>query len=98
MYTKAEFQCQPFIHVLLTFSYIIISHRKLGVQYDPKDMDAFVHMWRVIGHMMGIEERSVTAIFRQFLPKARVNNRVSFHATDSTLAPIGSKPPSSGCR
>uniref|UniRef100_A0A6E8VLK5 DUF2236 domain-containing protein n=1 Tax=Anopheles coluzzii TaxID=1518534 RepID=A0A6E8VLK5_ANOCL len=37
--------------------YIIISHRKLGVQYDPKDMDAFVHMWRVIGHMMGIEER-----------------------------------------
>uniref|UniRef100_A0A182JV93 ER-bound oxygenase mpaB/mpaB'/Rubber oxygenase catalytic domain-containing protein n=1 Tax=Anopheles christyi TaxID=43041 RepID=A0A182JV93_9DIPT len=37
--------------------YIIISHRKLGVQYDPADMEAFVHLWRVIGHMMGIEDR-----------------------------------------
>uniref|UniRef100_A0A1Y9H265 ER-bound oxygenase mpaB/mpaB'/Rubber oxygenase catalytic domain-containing protein n=1 Tax=Anopheles dirus TaxID=7168 RepID=A0A1Y9H265_9DIPT len=37
--------------------YIIISHRKLGVQYDPLDMEAFVHFWRVIGHLMGIEDR-----------------------------------------
>uniref|UniRef100_A0A182WAG4 ER-bound oxygenase mpaB/mpaB'/Rubber oxygenase catalytic domain-containing protein n=1 Tax=Anopheles minimus TaxID=112268 RepID=A0A182WAG4_9DIPT len=37
--------------------YAIISYRKLGVQFDPEDMDALVHLWRVIGHMMGIEER-----------------------------------------
>uniref|UniRef100_A0A182YIF8 ER-bound oxygenase mpaB/mpaB'/Rubber oxygenase catalytic domain-containing protein n=1 Tax=Anopheles stephensi TaxID=30069 RepID=A0A182YIF8_ANOST len=37
--------------------YVIISYRKLGIKYDPKDMEAFVHFWRVIGHMMGIEER-----------------------------------------
>uniref|UniRef100_A0A8W7K6Q7 ER-bound oxygenase mpaB/mpaB'/Rubber oxygenase catalytic domain-containing protein n=1 Tax=Anopheles albimanus TaxID=7167 RepID=A0A8W7K6Q7_ANOAL len=36
---------------------IIINHRMLGIQCDRKDMDAFVHFWRVIGHMMGIEER-----------------------------------------
>uniref|UniRef100_A0AAG5D4S5 ER-bound oxygenase mpaB/mpaB'/Rubber oxygenase catalytic domain-containing protein n=1 Tax=Anopheles atroparvus TaxID=41427 RepID=A0AAG5D4S5_ANOAO len=37
--------------------YIIISHRKLGIQYGPGDWDAFVHFWRVIGYMMGIEDR-----------------------------------------
>uniref|UniRef100_A0A182M5B7 ER-bound oxygenase mpaB/mpaB'/Rubber oxygenase catalytic domain-containing protein n=1 Tax=Anopheles culicifacies TaxID=139723 RepID=A0A182M5B7_9DIPT len=37
--------------------YVIISYRKLGVQFDPNDMEALVHLWRVIGHMMGIEER-----------------------------------------
>ncbi|XP_050072949.1 rubber oxygenase-like [Anopheles maculipalpis] len=37
--------------------YVIISYRKLGIPFDPKDMEAFVHFWRVIGHMMGIEER-----------------------------------------
>ncbi|XP_058061322.1 rubber oxygenase-like isoform X2 [Anopheles bellator] len=36
---------------------VIISHRMLGVQYDREDLEAFVHFWRVIGHMMGIEER-----------------------------------------
>ncbi|ETN60742.1 hypothetical protein AND_007630 [Anopheles darlingi] len=35
----------------------IINYRMLGIQCDQKDMDAFVHFWRVIGHMMGIEER-----------------------------------------
>ncbi|KFB44349.1 AGAP005178-PA-like protein [Anopheles sinensis] len=37
--------------------YIIISHRKLGIQYGPGDWEAFVHFWRVIGYMMGIEDR-----------------------------------------
>uniref|UniRef100_A0A2M4ATA7 ER-bound oxygenase mpaB/mpaB'/Rubber oxygenase catalytic domain-containing protein n=1 Tax=Anopheles triannulatus TaxID=58253 RepID=A0A2M4ATA7_9DIPT len=36
---------------------IIINSRMLGIQWDQKDRDAFAHFWRVIGHMMGIEER-----------------------------------------
>ncbi|XP_053674150.1 rubber oxygenase-like [Anopheles nili] len=37
--------------------YVFINYRMLGIKFNTKDMEAFTHFWRVIGHMMGIEER-----------------------------------------
>lgn len=37
--------------------YVVLSPRMLGVQYNTEDMEAFVHFWRVMGYMLGIEDR-----------------------------------------
>ncbi|XP_058447949.1 uncharacterized protein LOC131428215 [Malaya genurostris] len=37
--------------------YVMIGPRKLGIQYDEKELEGFVHLWRTIGHMLGIQER-----------------------------------------
>lgn len=29
----------------------------LGIQYSTADMEAFIHFWRVLGYMLGIEDR-----------------------------------------
>lgn len=37
--------------------FITLSPEKLGIQLSREDLEAFVHYWRVIGHMVGIDER-----------------------------------------
>lgn len=37
--------------------YIALRPDILGIQVSRKNFDAFIHFWRVIGHMIGIEER-----------------------------------------
>lgn len=37
--------------------FVLVRHKKLGVRHNQEDIDAFVHFWRVIGHMLGIEDR-----------------------------------------
>lgn len=37
--------------------FIVLAPHKLGVQVSNKDMEAFVHFWRVIGHVIGIDEK-----------------------------------------
>lgn len=37
--------------------YIVIKPDKLGIQVSNKDLEAFVHFWRVIGHMIGIQDK-----------------------------------------
>ncbi|XP_065085661.1 uncharacterized protein LOC135707708 [Ochlerotatus camptorhynchus] len=37
--------------------YCALSPRMLGLQYSTADMEAFIHFWRVIGYMLGIEDR-----------------------------------------
>lgn len=36
--------------------FIALVPHKLGIQVTRDDMEAFVHFWRVIGHMVGIQE------------------------------------------
>lgn len=36
--------------------FIISCPEKLGIQLSHEDLEAFVHFWRVIGHMVGIKE------------------------------------------
>ncbi|KXJ78460.1 hypothetical protein RP20_CCG004567 [Aedes albopictus] len=46
--------------VIVQFSfvgYVVLSPRMLGIQYNTEDMEAFVHFWRVMGYMLGIEDR-----------------------------------------
>ncbi|XP_058818382.1 uncharacterized protein LOC131681561 [Topomyia yanbarensis] len=37
--------------------YVMISHQKLGIQYDEDGAEGFVHFWRTIGYMLGIQDR-----------------------------------------
>lgn len=37
--------------------FIVLSPEKLGIQVSNKDLEAFVHFWRVIGHLIGIKEQ-----------------------------------------
>jgi len=42
-------------YVLLTFSYIgIAGLRKLGANPSAEDADAYIHLWNVVGHVLGI--------------------------------------------
>lgn len=36
--------------------FIVLTPHKLGVQVSRKDLEAFVHFWRVIGHLIGIQD------------------------------------------
>jgi hypothetical protein len=41
----------------LAFSYIVAnSLPRLGVRLPAKDIDAYLHLWNVIGHLMGIDD------------------------------------------
>jgi ER-bound oxygenase mpaB/B'/Rubber oxygenase, catalytic domain len=41
----------------LAFSYIVAnSLPRLGVRLPTKDVDAYLHLWNVIGHLMGIDD------------------------------------------
>lgn len=37
--------------------YVVLSYKKLGVQYNREGMEGFVHLWRTIGYMIGLEDR-----------------------------------------
>lgn len=43
--------------VLLTFSYVVIEgFDRLGVRITPADRDAIIHLWNVVGYVMGVHE------------------------------------------
>ncbi len=42
---------------VLDFSYIVVDPlRRLGVRVPAKDIDAYLHLWNVIGHLMGVRD------------------------------------------
>jgi ER-bound oxygenase mpaB/B'/Rubber oxygenase, catalytic domain len=42
---------------LLTFSYVAADPmRRLGVHLSAKDVDAYLHLWNVIGHLLGVRD------------------------------------------
>jgi ER-bound oxygenase mpaB/B'/Rubber oxygenase, catalytic domain len=42
----------------LTFSYIVAdSLPRLGVRLPAADVDAYLHLWNVIGHLMGVDDK-----------------------------------------
>src|SRR5262249_15444600 len=43
---------------LMTFSCVVLdAFDKLRVRYAPDEAEAFLHLWKVVGHYMGIDER-----------------------------------------
>ncbi len=66
-------------YVLLTFSYVVIRGlEKMGVVLDAKDRDAYVHLWNVIGHVMGVQE--------ELMPEGYEESASLFHALKQRLA------------
>src|SRR5271156_10120 len=42
---------------LLSFSYVVADPlRRLGVRVGAKDVDAYLHLWNVIGHLLGVRD------------------------------------------
>jgi mpaB/rubber oxygenase-like protein len=42
---------------LLAFSYVVAEPmRRLGVTVSPGDADAYLHMWNVVGYLLGVDE------------------------------------------
>ncbi|MGV0794760.1 oxygenase MpaB family protein [Mycolicibacterium sp. XJ1819] len=42
---------------LLAFSYIVIDPiRRLGVRLSAKDIEAYLHLWNVVGYLLGVRE------------------------------------------
>ena len=42
---------------LLAFSYVVTDPmRRLGVRLPAKDIDAYLHLWNVIGHLLGVRD------------------------------------------
>jgi hypothetical protein len=39
--------------------YIVLTNEKMGIHADQESLDAFVHFWRVLGHLLGIHEEFV---------------------------------------
>ncbi|XP_062556449.1 uncharacterized protein LOC134221269 isoform X2 [Armigeres subalbatus] len=37
--------------------YTVLGYKQLGIVYNKEDMEALVHFWRVIGYMIGIQDR-----------------------------------------
>lgn len=37
--------------------FILLRHQRLGMKVETEDLDAIVHMWRVLGHLLGIEDQ-----------------------------------------
>lgn len=49
---------------LMTFSVVIPRGlARLGIELEPADRDAFFHVWRVVGHIMGVAEDLNPAAF-----------------------------------
>jgi hypothetical protein len=43
-------------YTLLTFGFVYLrALRRLGLGYAPADEEAYLHLWNVVGHMMGID-------------------------------------------
>jgi hypothetical protein len=48
---------EELLMTMLTFSVLVVDGlRSLGVTLEPADEDGILHMWRLVGHQMGIRE------------------------------------------
>jgi ER-bound oxygenase mpaB/B'/Rubber oxygenase, catalytic domain len=66
-------------YVLLTFSYVVIRGlERMGVVLDASDRNAYVHLWNVIGHLMGVQ--------RELMPTGYDEAASLFHALKQRLA------------
>lgn len=66
-------------YVLLTFSYVVLRGlERMGVVLEPQDRDAYVHLWNVIGHVMGVR--------RDLMPEGYTEAASLFHALKQRLA------------
>ncbi|XP_039314516.1 uncharacterized protein LOC105204899 [Solenopsis invicta] len=58
--TKAGFKPTQYDMILTQFGfigYILVSQEYLGIKTTSEEMEGVVHIWRVIGSMLGIEDR-----------------------------------------
>ena len=53
-------------YTLLTFSYVILrSVKKMGIAVTHEDAKAYLHCWKVVGYLMGLDEQLLTDDFHE---------------------------------
>lgn len=81
-------------YVLLTFSYVAIDGlRKLGARPSAEDADAYIHLWNVVGHVLGIRQElmpetfeDAEALFQILMPRVRDESEKGQLLTSSLVA------------
>ena len=69
-------------YTLLTFGYVFLrSMRILGLALSPSDEEAYLHIWNVVGHILGIQHELVAdtmeeaeVLFAQMQKRGRANS------------------------
>ncbi len=79
---------------LLAFSYVVAEPmRRLGVHVPAEDVDAYIHLWNVIGHLLGVHDemlvRDVTDATALIDAIRRRQFRASLEGQDMTAALLG---------
>jgi hypothetical protein len=54
---------EELVYTLLTFSYVTLrTMKKLKIEIRPSDIEAYIHCWNVVGHIMGIREELLISL------------------------------------
>jgi hypothetical protein len=69
---------------LLAFSYIVGEPmRHLGVRLSAADIDAYLHLWNVIGHLMGVQDKLIAHDIADATALVDVIRRRQFRASEA---------------
>ena len=72
---------------LLTFGYMIpLGMAELGCSFTPKERDAFLHVWRIVGHLMGLKPGLMTETWDE---AERLYHKILEHQAGSSPAGEG---------
>lgn len=79
---------------LLSFSWVVVDGlRRLGIGFDADEAEAYVHAWRVVGHILGVQPELVPANMADSEALARTIQRRQYVACsegqEMTAALIG---------
>jgi ER-bound oxygenase mpaB/B'/Rubber oxygenase, catalytic domain len=67
---------------LLSFSYVVADPlRRLGVRLGAKDVDAYLHLWNVIGHLLGVRDELLVSDVADALALVDTIERRQFKAS-----------------
>ncbi|HYO51517.1 oxygenase MpaB family protein [Archangium sp.] len=67
---------------LVDFSYaVIVGLEKLGCTLSAREQNAYLHCWRVVGHVMGLEPAAIPEDMEDFAALAEVIQRRHFRAS-----------------
>jgi ER-bound oxygenase mpaB/B'/Rubber oxygenase, catalytic domain len=67
---------------LLSFSYVVVDPlRRLGVRVPKKDVEAYLHLWDVIGHLLGVHKDMLVHSKREATDLVETIRRRQFRAS-----------------
>ncbi len=73
-------------YTLLTFGYVILAGlEQWGCKFSGEERHAFLHLWRVVGHVLGVEDELMTDDWDE---AGRIYQRIQKHQAGSSEAGV----------